>query len=351
MDLGASVLERVLVPMLQKEHYRYTQLSLASRNMTPKNLVTAPGLMPDELNDLRTQVDLSYLDPEYSIITNYEVTWQQIGVQDRMLDFSREYEQIENQVFAALGVTRELLTGEGQFSGTKITVEILNTMFLLTREVLRNYIEKQLFIPICEAHGWFEEDKNGAKKYYYPQIGFNRLTIRDNAEVFDSLFQLYSKGSLPVEVIYELFNLNADEMHAKLLAGMFTAKDATFNRTTEEVNTEVGRAIVQQTDIVEKVSKYLGLTFKGPPDQGGEGGEGGFQEGFGDTPQTDGGAAPEGEGGEQEAEPDKEQGQESEGSKADPDALADEVAETLPPDASEEDIQEAVDEADKAHGE
>ena len=139
-DLGASVLERVLVPMLQKEHYRYTQLSLASRNMTPKNVISAPGLMQEELDDLRVQVDLSYMDPEYSIITNYEITWEQIGVQDRFLDFSREYEQIENQVFSALGVTRELLTGEGQFSGTKITVEILNTMFLLTREVLKDYI-------------------------------------------------------------------------------------------------------------------------------------------------------------------------------------------------------------------
>jgi hypothetical protein len=348
-DLGASVLERVLVPMLQKEHYRYTQLSLASRNMTPKNLITAPGLMPSELDELRTQVDLSYMDPEYSVITNYEVTWQQIGVQDRMLDFSREYEQIENQVFSALGVTRELLTGEGQFSGTKITVEILNTMFLLTREVLRNYIEKQLFIPICEAHGWFEEDKNGAKKYFYPQLGFNRLTIRDNAEVFDSLFQLYSKGSLPVEVIYELFNLNAEEMHNKLLAGMFTAKDSTFNRMTEEVNTEVGRSIVQQTDVVEKVSKYLGLKFKGPPDEGGgeaggvqEGG-GGDQEGGGVSPQTDDGTAPD--------NGQAEDNQESGGSDVDPDAVAKEVADALPPDASDKDIQEAIDEAGKAHGE
>jgi hypothetical protein len=341
MDLGASVLERVLVPMLQKEHYRYTQLSLASRNMTPKNLITAPGLMPNELDDLRTQVDLSYMDPEYSIITNYEVNWQQIGVQERMLDFSREYEQIENQVFAALGVTRELLTGEGQFSGTKITVEILNTMFLLTREVLRNYIEKQLFIPVCEAHGWFVEDKNGAKKYWYPQIGFNRLTIRDNAEVFDSLFQLYSKGSLPIEVIYELFNLNPDEMHAKMLAGLFTAKDSTFNRMTEEVNAEVGRALVVQTDIVEKVSRYLSLKYTKPaPQEGGEGAAGGgFQEGYGEA-QTDGGEAPE-------AEQEASSGESEESAAPDADAVAKEVASVLPPNASEEDIAEAVEEAGK----
>jgi hypothetical protein len=103
LDLGSSALERVLVPMLQKEHFRYTQLSLASRNMTPKNLVTAPGLMPDEVEELRTQIDLSYMDPEYTIVTNYEVQWEQIGARDRLLELDREYERIENQVFAALG--------------------------------------------------------------------------------------------------------------------------------------------------------------------------------------------------------------------------------------------------------
>ena len=63
-------------------------------------LTSAPGLMPEEVDTLRTQVDLSYMDPEYSIITNYEVNWEQIGTSDRLLDLTSEYERIENQVFA-----------------------------------------------------------------------------------------------------------------------------------------------------------------------------------------------------------------------------------------------------------
>lgn len=285
-DLGASLLERVLVPMLQKEHYRFTQLSLCSRNMTPKNLITAPGLLPDELDTLRTQVDLSYMDPDYSIITNYEVTWQQIGAQDRLLDLDREYERIENQVFAGLGVTRELLTGEGTFTGNRVTVEILNTMFLMSREVLKDFVEKTLFKPLAEKKGWYEVGAHGIKHYYYPEIGFNRLTIRDNSEVFQNLYQLYLKGSLPVDVLYELFNLNAEEMTTKLHKDLFTVKDATFNRFVEQVNSEVGRTLVEGTDLTNRIAKYLGLTMK---PQEGEGGEGGFQQGFdgGDQPQQD----------------------------------------------------------------
>jgi len=262
MDLGISILERVLVPMLQKEHFRYTQLSLASRNMTPKNKISAPNLLPDELDELRSQIDLSYLDPDYSVVTNYEWDWEQLGADGRLLDLDREYERIENQVFAAMGVTRSLLTGEGAYSGERITIEVLNTIFLLTREMLKKYVEKRLFVPMAEARGWYEDDANGVRKYHSPTIGFNRLTIRDNRDVFDSLFQLYQKGSLPVDVIYEIFNLEPDSLHDEIKEDLFTVKDPTFNRTIEEVSSEAGRAIVEKTDIVEKIAKYLGVKMK-----------------------------------------------------------------------------------------
>jgi len=343
-DLGVSVLERVLVPMLQKEHYRYTQLSLASRNMTPKNLITAPGLMPEELDDLRVQVDLSYMDPEYAIVTNYEVTWEQMGADNRLLDLQREYETIESQVFAALGVTRELLTGEGAFSGSKITIEILNTMFLLTRDILQNFVEKCLFLPVADAHGWYEEDSNGIRKYFYPKLGFNRLTIRDNSEVFDSLFQLYQKGSLPIDVIYELFNLNTEDLHERIYEDLFTVKDTTFNRLVEEVNSEIGRGLVERSDIMEKVAKYLKVELK--PAEGEEGG--GEDDGFGGF----GGFGDEGE--EPESEPEGETPEEGEEGEApeeseeggfDVDALAEKISLDLPDDASDEDIDEAINKA------
>jgi hypothetical protein len=296
LDMGASVLERVLVPMLMKEHFRYTQLGLASRNMTPKNKISAPGLTQPELDDLRMQLDLSYMDPDYSIVTNYDWDWEQIGSDSRLMDLQGEYEGIEGQVFAAMGVTRELMTGEGTWSGSRVTIEIINTMFLLTREMLREYVENYLFKPVAVANGWYEEDKNGVREYWYPKLGFNRLSIRDNAEVFDSLFQLYQKGSLPVDIIYELFNLDSDALHEKMKTDLFTIKDSTFNRLLEEVNTELGRQMVEKTDILQQTVKYLGLKLQQPPEEGGESGEGGDAGGFGGDAFEDtgeGGQAPD----------------------------------------------------------
>ena len=285
-DLGVSPLECVLVPLLMKEHYKYTQLSLASRNMTPRNKISAPEIDSVALEDLREQIDMSMLNPDYTIVTNYEWNWEQIGAENRLIDLSKEYETIENQMYAGLGVTKELLTGEGMYSGSKISIEILNTRYLLVREMLQRFVEDNLFLPIADANNFYDTDEDGNKIYYYPRLSFSRLTIRDNAEVFDSLFQLYQKGSVPIDTILDLFNLDGDEISEKLISDMFTPKDAVFNDLLRGIYAGLGDKIVEGTDLSDQIiATMLGpqgkhLTKVEPPQE--EGMAGGFDNGVGD---------------------------------------------------------------------
>lgn len=256
-DLGVSPLECILTPLLMKEHYKHTQLSLASRNMTPRNVVSATGISKDALDDLRDQIDQSMLSPDYSIVTNYEIQWETIGAENRLIDLSREYETIENQIFAGLGVTREILTGEGMYSGNKISVEILNTRYLFKRELLQRFVEDNLFKPYALQNGFFEDDENGNRTWFYPRLSFTRLTIRDNNEVFDSLFQLYQKGSIPIGTILDLFNLDEDEVDEKLKKDMFTPKDATYNEMLRGVYSSIGDKLVENTDLAKQVIESI----------------------------------------------------------------------------------------------
>lgn len=292
-DLAASPLECVVVPLLMKEHYKYTQLNLASRNMTPRNKVTAPEISVDDLAELREQLDMTMLNPDYSIVTNYDWGWEQLGSQDRLIDLSREYESIENQLFAGLGVTRELMTGEGLYSGSKISIEILNTRYLLIREMLQRFVEENLFLPMAVENGWFEEDEDGDKDYFYPRLSFTRLTIRDNAEVFDSLFQLYQKGSIPIDTILDLFNLDSDEIHEKLLRDQFTVKDAVYNDMLRGIYGSVGDKMVEETDLVDQIiANTVGPNGnklkrkKSEDDDGGYDEEGGFDSNSNDSDTT-----------------------------------------------------------------
>jgi hypothetical protein len=170
------------------------------------------------------------------------------------------------------------------YSGGRITVEIMNTRYLLMREVLVNMVEDALFKPYADAHEFYEEDEDGIRTYFYPKMSFNRLTIRDNQEVFDSLFQLYQKGSMPIDVIYELFNLDSDKLHEQLVQDMFTVKDAVYNDMLRNIYNDVASQLVEQTDLPERIIQNMQgpngqpLKMKKPEGEGEEGGGFGEEE-------------------------------------------------------------------------
>lgn len=256
-DLGVSPLECVFIPLLQKTHYMYTQLSLASRNMTPREVITAQGITPQALEELREQVDQSMLSPDYKIVTNYNIQWDTIGAENRLIDLQREYQTIQNQLFAGLGTTRQLLTGQGMYSGNRITLEVLNTKYLLVRQNLQKFVQECLFKPVALQNGFYHDDQDGNREWYYPQLSFSRLTIRDNQEVFDQLFQLYQKGSLPIGFILDVFNINSDDIEEELKKDMFTPKDATYNEMLRNVYSELGNKLPEQTDILKQMAESI----------------------------------------------------------------------------------------------
>jgi hypothetical protein len=208
-------------------------------------------------------------DPDYHVVTNFDFSWEPQSSSDRLIQLQPEYDRIESELIAALGITRELVTGEASYSGSRITLEILNTRYLLIREIFQNFIEKQLLLPMAVANDWYEiDEETNERTYYYPKLTFNRLTIRDNSEAFDALFQLYQKGSLPLKVIHELFNLDPDEMNDMLVDDLWSPRDPTFNEMSREVYTKVADKIAESTDVADRIIKRIGLTSvdeKGKP--------------------------------------------------------------------------------------
>lgn len=264
-DLGASILDRCLRTLYYREKLRQAQTLIASRAMTPKRLIWGEGLSDIDVEDLREQVDLALVDPDYSIITNYEVHWEDIGARDRLLDLSTEYEITDKQLFAGLGVTESLLNGESTFSGDRVKLEVLNTRYLLFREMIQEYVEKYLFKPVARRKGFVEQDEWGNEVVLYPRLSFTRLALRDSQDTYDALFNLYQKGSLSIDVILELFNIDPQDTREKLERDMFTINDSTFNEVLRGIYGEVGRKLVEETDVAQKISDYLKLKKNAAP--------------------------------------------------------------------------------------
>ena len=267
--LGYSILERCLRCLTYREKLRQAQTSIASRAMTPKRVIWGENLDEAQLDDLRSQVDFAMMDPDFSIIANYQVNWEDHGANDRLLDLSSEYEITDRQLMTGMGVTLELLTGEGSYTGNRLSLHVMNERFVRYREVIQKYVENYLFKPVAIRKGFVEKDKWGFENAIYPKLSFNRLALMDNQDVFSSLMDLYQKGSLPVDFLLELFNIDYHDVQGKLKRDFGTLSDASMNEALRSAYGSVGSKLGDESDLLEKVATHLGLTMKPPEADGG----------------------------------------------------------------------------------
>jgi len=269
-DHGKSILQRCLRTLVFRDKVRQSLTSIASRHMTPYRLITAEDMNDDQTEALREQVDLALQDPDYSIIANYAVTWEEMGADQRLPDWSWVWDVTDRQLYAGLGVTESLLSGEGAYGGERLHLEVINTRYMLLREILQDYVEQNLFRPMCARMGFLDdEDEDGEREVLVPRLSFTRLALRDNADTFDALFNLYQKGSLDIDVILDLLNIDPVTTREKLRRDVFTLNDATFNEVLRGIYQKVGELIVDGSDVTEKIAEGLGLTFT-PPKEGGD---------------------------------------------------------------------------------
>lgn len=266
---GQSILEPVIRTLVFRDKLRQANTSIASRHMTPIRIVFAEDMDAQDVEALRDQVDMALMDPDFSIIANFEIRWEEMGSDQRLLDLSGEYDLTDRQMYAGLGVTESLLSGESSYSGDRINLEVINTRYMLLREILQAFIEEKLLKPMCWRMGFIEVDEDGEEVVIYPSLTFTRLALRDNADTFDHLFNLYQKGSLPIDIILELLNIDPVMAKEKLEKDLFSLNDATFNETLRSVYSEVGRALAENSNVAELIAQRLGLEYEEPAEGGG----------------------------------------------------------------------------------
>ena len=136
---------------------------------------------------------------------------------------------------------------------------------------LQEMVEEKILKPMCARMGFIEEDEWGIEQVVYPTLSFTRLALRDNNDTFDALFNLYQKGSLDVDIILELLNIDPVATKEKLERDLFTLNDSSFNEVLRGIYGDVGRALAENSDAAEKIAENLGLKYEVPEEDGGGG--------------------------------------------------------------------------------
>lgn len=261
---GRSVLQACIRSIIYREKLRQVQTTLASRNMTPVNLITAPGVSEVQVAQLRANIDEAIASPDFSIVTNYEVTWNRLDSGSRLLSLNDEWQHTNSNLAIGLGFSPEILIGEGMYGGNRVLLQLMENTFVQFREELSDILENQLFKPIAMLRGFYEVDNYGKPRWIYPKISFGAMCLVDKSDTYEQLFNLYSKGSLPVEVLYETLGLDSDTVSAQLEDALFSVRDSKYNELLSSLYGSLGPALAEKTDIIKRIAKGMNLNEEMP---------------------------------------------------------------------------------------
>jgi len=174
---GTSLYTRLFRIVMYEDFIVNASLAVAQRNAVPLRIFKlgdpTTGWLPDEDDEaaFSEMLSIAESDPLAAIVMHHNVSVELVGVSDRMLLISKEWDFIERVKLLALGVAKSFLVGETSFAAA-----IAGLQTLLERlSALRNKFEKQWMVDkLCKPVGEMNDF------YKIPQAHLDhRIRIKD----------------------------------------------------------------------------------------------------------------------------------------------------------------------------
>ena len=271
--LGTSLIERNFKALVYKDRLRRSQDAIAVRHLTPKHLVwTDSNANEVDIEALREQVENALQDPDYAIVTNFEIHWDLVGTNSALMQLSGEWEWVNDELIVGLMMNKSFIIGEGAFSNGQTVLEVLEQRYGIYRATLEDWVEKQVFKPIAILNNFHEKRPGYVRNaegdiiesqidfLLYPTIKWNRLNLTDDNQHKQMLSQMVERGFLDVETWLEYFGLDADVVLDKLTAYKNTPLDPNYQDLQRSIQVEIGRVIGPA--IAKKRAEEMGLKIE-----------------------------------------------------------------------------------------
>ena len=252
------------------------------------------SIIPDDtmLANVREAIREATMQPPFSIFVPPYIKYEAVGVNGKLLSVYEDLGYVENCIFVALGVNKNLILGQGpSFSSSKQTSLFkLIKMYKMMRLKLEAFIKRYIILPIAKAN----DIKDEYGEYVVPEIEWEEsLQPEQDVEMFNNVLKLWDKGLVSTMTLYEYFPGQLDINLEK--KRMEEEKRSVFDKGTDRLGAKSLREDLKE-DSPESKSTPKPSDGKGPakdmpsPISGGEALEG-LEKGEEATP-PEGGSEP-----------------------------------------------------------
>jgi hypothetical protein len=222
--------------LIFQDYIRLAQLKIAERHQLPFELWTLGNveakILPtqEDLEAFRDKINEAVQNPPYSMVMPPIVDYKALGVKDKLLNIYEDLGYVENQLFVAMGVNKNLMLGDGpSFSNVKtMSLNRLIMEYQTIRDMFERWIYNRVFRRIAVENNFYTY-KGKIKKLIMPKIEWERsLNIEDEETERKTFTDLHTRGFISTKTLFNKFpTLNMEAEKAQLEAEKGTIFDKT----------------------------------------------------------------------------------------------------------------------------
>lgn len=165
-------------------------------------------------NDLAEQLKAAANDPNYKLVSPLPVGVLNLGGDARALLITPEVEQVQEELLAGMGVPREFIFGGMSWTGSSVSLRILENDFITYRLLLGDFLDFAVHRMAEERGDWVP----GEPDDHLPKPRLSDLKMQDDVQLKQILVDMNAQGKIPDEVVYEAFDLDPKSMREQLLS-------------------------------------------------------------------------------------------------------------------------------------
>lgn len=218
---GTSVIVSVYKDLMLYDKLRESKFAQADGMVNPLTLVKLTGD-----NDYRpTQADIeafknileeAQYDKDFKIVTHGGVTIERAGFSGGVLDVGSDIEHIVTNLYAGLMTPKSLMDQEAAtYASSSVGLEVLRQRYDIFRNMMKKWLERKIFAPICEIQDFFEY-KDGEKRLLVPSIDFNHMNLYDMADFITSIGQFVGNKQVSLQTLHRSLGLSYEEERRRI---------------------------------------------------------------------------------------------------------------------------------------
>lgn len=267
---GTPVVLNVLKLLMYRNVLRQAQEAIARDHTVPFRIYYLnPSEKYDPIGDWASvarafaeQLKQAAKDPNYKVVSPIPVNALNLGGQGRALMLTPELELIQNEILAGMGVPREFIFGGVSYSGSSISLRILENQFVTYRLLLEDFMRNFIIKTMATVRN---EWRSGEDDKYLIKIKLGELKMQDDVQQKQLLINLNAAGKVPDEEIYKMLGLDVEQTKRKLNEEM--AEKLQQDRAMQMYQIDTQLMIQQKTAMLQmqlqaEQAKMLGVDHR-----------------------------------------------------------------------------------------